>query len=271
MRLTSWNLLHAMAIPPGSAASLPGAIKKITPEVLAIQEVDYLLPRSNSANQVQEIAKAMKAVDWAFAPSVIGTPGEKWRALNDNDESLITSTSKAAAKSKTEGGYGIGFASTIPVTAYERIELGRSLVGMPLLVPGGEDGKGKPRFIYVQDEPRVALVAHLENGWSIINTHLSFVPGVNIAQLKKLKRWAEKSAAQTGNKVAIIGDLNLPKGLPVVGSHWKSLVTQNTYPSWGAKIQFDYILTKDNISKVKIIKTTATGISDHLPITVEID
>jgi endonuclease/exonuclease/phosphatase family metal-dependent hydrolase len=260
-----------MAIPPGSKASLPSAIKKIAPEVLAIQEVDYLLPRSNSANQVQDIAKAMKAVDWAFAPAIIGTPGEKWRALTDNDESIITSATKAAAKNKTEGGYGIGFASTIPVTAYERIELGRSLVGMPLLVPGGEDGKGKPRFIYVQDEPRVALVAHLENGWSIINTHLSFVPGVNIAQLKKLKRWAEKSAAQTGNKVAIIGDLNLPKDLPVVGSQWKSLITQNTYPSWGAKIQFDYILSKDSISKFKAINTTATGISDHLPITVEIE
>ena len=254
-----------MAIPPGSKASLPSAIKKIAPEVLAIQEVDHFLPRSYSVNQVQEIAKAMKAVDWAFAPAIIGTPGEKWRALNDSDESIIT------AKSKGEGGYGIGFASTIPVTAYERIELGRSPVGMPLLVPGGEDGKGKPRFIYVQDEPRVALVAHLENGWSIINTHLSFVPGFNIAQLKKIKRWAEKSAAQTGNKVAIIGDLNLPKGLPVVGSQWKSLITQNTYPSWGAKIQFDYILTKDNVSKFNAIKTTATGISDHLPITVEIE
>ena len=254
-----------MAIPPGSKASLPSAIKKIAPEVLAIQEVDHFLPRSYSVNQVQEIAKAMKAVDWAFAPAIIGTPGEKWRALKDSDESIIT------AKSKGEGGYGIGFASTIPVTAYERIELGRSPVGMPLLVPGGEDGKGKPRFIYVQDEPRVALVAHLENGWSIINTHLSFVPGFNIAQLKKIKRWAEKSAAQTGNKVAIIGDLNLPKGLPVVGSQWKSLITQNTYPSWGAKIQFDYILTKDNVSKFKAIKTTATGISDHLPITVEIE
>ena len=254
-----------MAIPPGSKASLPSAIKKIAPEVLAMQEVDHFLPRSNSVNQVQEIAKAMKAVDWAFAPAIIGTPGEKWRALKDSDESIIT------AKSKGEGGYGIGFASTIPVTAYERIELGRSPIGMPLLVPGGEDGKGKPRFIYVQDEPRVALVAHLENGWSIINTHLSFVPGLNIAQLKKIKRWAEKSAAQTGNKVAIIGDLNLPKGLPVVGSQWQSLITQNTYPSWGAKIQFDYILTKDSISKFKAIKTTATGISDHLPITVEIE
>jgi len=255
-----------MAIPPGSKASLPGAIKKIAPQVLAVQEVDYLLPRSNTLNQILELALAMKALDWAFAPAIIGTPGEKWRALKDSDESIIT----AASKSPT-GGYGIAFASTIPVTAYERIELGRSLVGMPLLVPGGEDGRGKPRFIYVQDEPRVALVAHLENGWSIINTHLSFVPGLNVAQLKKLKRWAEKSAAQTGNRVVIMGDLNLPKGLPVVGSKWNSLATQNTYPSWGAKIQFDYILTKDAVKKLKVIETTTTGISDHLPITVEIE
>jgi endonuclease/exonuclease/phosphatase family metal-dependent hydrolase len=254
-----------MAIPPGSKASLATAIKKIAPEVLAIQEVDFLLPRSNSVNQVHDIAKSMKAVDWAFAPSIIGTPGEKWRPLNDQDESIITT------KNKGDGGYGIGFASTIPVTAYERIDLGRSPVGMPLLVPGGEDGKGKPRFIYVQDEPRVALVAHLENGWSIINTHLSFVPGVNFKQLNKLKKWADKSSQETGNKVVIMGDLNLPKGLPIIGSSWKSLVTQNTYPSWGAKIQFDYILCNDTLKKTKAIPTTATGISDHLPITVEID
>jgi len=262
-----------MAIPPGSKASLASAVKKIAPEVLAIQEVDFILPRSNSINQVHDIAKSMKAVDWAFAPSVIGTPGEKWRALNDQDESIITLsvTGKKVGTKKTDGGYGIGFASTIPVTAYERIELGRSIVGMPLLVPGGEDGKGKPRFIYVQDEPRVALVAHLENGWSIINTHLSFVPGVNFKQLNTLKRWAEKSSQETGNKVMILGDLNLPKGLPVVGSKWKSLVTQNTYPSWGAKIQFDYILCKDVLSKTKSIPTTATGISDHLPISIEIE
>ena len=265
-----------MAIPPGSKADLPSAIKKIAPQVLTVQEVDYFLPRSNTVNQIQEIAKAMKAVDWAFAPAIIGTPGEKWRALKDSDESIITSASKAPmksalAKGNFAGGYGIAFASIVPVTAFERIELGRSLVGMPLLVPGGEDGRGKPKFIYVQDEPRIALVAHLENGWSIISTHLSFVPGLNVAQLKKLKRWAEKSAAQTGNRVVIMGDLNLPKGLPVVGSKWNSLATQNTYPSWGAKIQFDYILTKDSVKKLKVMPTTATGISDHLPITVEID
>ena len=91
-----------MAIPPGSKASLASAIKKIAPEVLAIQEVDFLLPRSNSSNQVQEIAVSMKAVDWAFAPSVIGTPGENWRAPNHHDELIITegATRKKSAKNK---------------------------------------------------------------------------------------------------------------------------------------------------------------------------
>jgi endonuclease/exonuclease/phosphatase family metal-dependent hydrolase len=68
-----------------------------------------------------------------------------------------------------------------------------------------------------------------------------------------------------------MGDLNLPKSLPVLGSKWNSLATQNTYPSWGAKIQFDYILTKDSVNKLNVIETTTTGISDHLPITVEIE
>jgi endonuclease/exonuclease/phosphatase family metal-dependent hydrolase len=59
--------------------------------------------------------------------------------------------------------------------------------------------------------------------------------------------------------------------LPVIASSWKSLVEQNTYPSWGAKIQFDYILCKDTLKKTRAIPTTSTGISDHLPIAVEIE
>ena len=231
-----------------------------------MQEVDHFLPRSNSVNQVQEIAKAMKAVDWAFAPAIIGTPGEKWRALKDTDESIIT------AKSKGEGGYGIGFASTIPVTAYERIELGRSPVGMPLLVPGGEDGKGKPRFIYVQDEPRVALVAHLENGWSIINTHLSFVPGFSLAQLIKIKRWANTLGVTDKSKILIMGDLNLPFSIFVRDFKWRSLAAMRTFPSWYPKVQIDYFLSQKLTSKdVRHIQYPHSGMSDHLPLQIEVD
>jgi endonuclease/exonuclease/phosphatase family metal-dependent hydrolase len=160
-------------------------------------------------------------------------------------------------------------ASKIDVIRWHRLDLGNAPIGMPLLVPG-EDGKpGKLRPIYIRDEPRVALAATLVNGITVVNTHLSFVPGYNVKQLRAIKRWAEEIEKETGTIAIIVGDLNLPKNLPVVASRWRSLATQSTYPSWGAKIQFDYILTRSAMESTQL-PTVATGVSDHLPLTVEL-
>ena len=273
MRLTSWNLLHGMEIPPNpagpSAPALQRAIAEIASDVIAVQEVDYLLPRTAGVNQIGDIATAMSATDWAFAPSVIGTPGEIWRKLNDRDPKYVSNSSI----SNLAGGYGIAIASNIPVIKWQRLELGRSVVGMPLIVPTESVTSSRPkiRAIYVRDEPRVALAATLQNGFTVINTHLSFVPGVNFNQLNKLKRWAQQISRETNTIPIILGDLNLPKGIPVIASKWKSLVNQNTYPSWGAKIQFDYILAED-LSGYQVTdrKTIQTGVSDHLPLRIEL-
>ena len=66
--------------------------------------------------------------------------------------------------------------------------------------------------------------------------------------------------------------MNLPKGLPAVASAWNSLVTQNSYPSWGAKVQFDYILSNDlkNSNVISHIHDF-TGVSDHRAISIEFD
>jgi len=272
MRITSWNLLHGQPIPPStgpSQATLAAAVRQLETEVIAVQEVDYKLPRSDMRNQVLDIATAIGAKDWAFAPSIVGTPGEKWRKLTSADLRIVTSVSDVL-----DGSYGIAIASTIPVIKWHRLELGNSVVGMPLVVPTESETSSKPkiRAIYVHDEPRLALGATLANGWTVINTHLSFVPGVNLFQLKKLKRWALKIARETNTKPLILGDLNLPKNLPIAASDWKSLIKQNTYPSWGAKIQFDYLLTHGAFAdQVKDLGTIATGISDHLPLRAEIN
>jgi endonuclease/exonuclease/phosphatase family metal-dependent hydrolase len=85
--------------------------------------------------------------------------------------------------------------------------------------------------------------------------------------LTKLKKWADGF----GDKVFLLGDFNLPIGIPALGSNWQSLYAQNTYPSWMPKIQFDYILSKGIALKdVVQVPTTRTGISDHLPLTIEI-
>ena len=260
-----------MAIPPSeSPTSLAEAAGKIAaelaPDLVGVQECDYLLERSGNVHQIADIAASIAAPYFAFAPCIIGTPGETWRKLNDSDKRII---SNADTSQTHEGSYGIAIASKIEVVQWHRLDLGNSPIGAPLLIPGDESGPGKVRPMYIRDEPRVALAATLANGYTVINTHLSFVPGFNLRQLGKLKRWAADLEKSTGTIAIIMGDLNLPKNLPVVGSQWRSLATQATYPSWGAKIQFDYILSKAPLTS-QHLPTVLTGVSDHLPLSVEI-
>lgn len=248
-----------MPIPPSGSGNFCDALKRLGSDVAGFQEVDHHLARSGNEPQMQIAAQSLGAPYWAFAPSVIGTPGEIRRNLNSFDERIISNESV-----NTVGSYGIGIVSRIPVIKWERLELGRSVVGLPLLIPA-EKGV---RAIYVSDEERVALAAHLDNGWIVINTHLSFVPFVNLYQLGKVKRWA-KTLSQGGKyKVLIIGDLNLPKNL----SGWNSLINQKSYPSWGAKVQFDYILSNTlDANQIEVLPTSVTGVSDHLPISIRIN
>jgi len=227
MRVTSWNLLHGMAIPPskdlaGDQVKLGLGIQAIGADVLGIQEVDEKLARSGSISQTALVAEAMGSAHWCFAPVMVGEPGAKWRKLISIDLKLITKENmQLNRQSNIDGNYG--------------------------------------------------MAATLDNGWTVINTHLSFVPGVNYWQLQKIKRWAKKLAEQYKTQVLIIGDMNLPLGLPAAGSRWKSLVTQNSYPSWGATVQFDYILS-DTLKNTQYesLPTVKTGVSDHLPIRVDI-
>ena len=259
-----------MAIPPSesptSLAEAAGKIaEKLAPDLVGVQECDYLLERSENTNQIAEIATSIGAPYFAFAPCIIGTPGETWRKLNDSDKRIITNTDS----SSHEGSYGIGILSKIEVLQWHRLDLGNAPFGAPLLIAGAESGPGKPRMLYIRDEPRLAIAATLANGYTVINAHLSFMPGYNLRQLNKIKRWAQELEIATGTMAIIMGDFNLPINLPVVGSNWKSLASYSTYPSWGAKIQFDYILSKEALAS-KPLPTLMPGVSDHLPISAEI-
>ena len=273
MRVISWNLLHGQKIPPTNSqdwqAEVVGAAKKVDdelqPNFIALQEVDYFQSRSNLTNQTKLVAESMHLKYWAYLPTLIGTPGEKWRSVKDLKNSIITESS---IDKNPKASYGIALATNWPIKKLYVKKLGRSIVGMPLLIPK-DDGKGV-RFIYVKDEPRVALIAELENGYTIATTHLSFVPGVNVYQLNKLSSYLKKLPGLA----LLTGDLNLPANLPSKLSGFKSLISQATYPSWKPKIQFDYIMLRKSelksVSSIKPIKSTATGISDHTPIGVEI-
>ena len=273
MRVISWNLLHGQKIPPTNSqdwqAEVVSAAKKVAdelqPNFIALQEVDYFQSRSNLTNQTKLVAQSMQLKYWAYLPTLIGTPGEKWRSVKDLENSIITESS---LDKNPKASYGIALATNWPIKKLHVKKLGRSIIGMPLLIPK-DNGKGV-RFIYVKDEPRVALIAELENGYTIATTHLSFVPGVNVFQLNKLTSYLKKLPGLA----LLTGDLNLPANLPSKFSGFKSIISQATYPSWKPKIQFDYIMLRKSeiriVSSIKPMKSTATGISDHTPIGVEI-
>lgn len=205
----------------------------------------------------------MDSEHWAFAPSVIGSPDENWCGTTDADVRVITNKNSVGLP-----GYGIGIVSKIPIRSWHRLELPAAPVGVLMTLP--RDGKLKK--IYVRDHPRSALAAELENGWLIINTHLSFVPIFNYLQLSKIKRWVKKLPVTDKSKIIIMGDINISFSWIVRGLHWNSLVKERSFPTWKPKVQIDYILSqKISPEDVVHVPSMFTGISDHLPLTVELD
>jgi len=270
MRIISWNLLHGQIIPPISdqdwRQSLITAAKTVAdnyqPDFIGLQEVDYLQPRSSEINQTQLIAESMGLKYWAYLPTIFGTPGEKWKKVKDLQSAVITQDSPIT---KTMS-YGIGIATNQVIKKIHVKKLGRSIIGLPLLIPKDNGGV---RFIYVKDEPRVALTVELENGLTITTTHLSFAPVVNIYQLNRLC----SSLNKLPGKPVLTGDLNIIANLPSKFSSYRSLAKQMTYPSWKEKIQFDYIMVpKSSVNSITTtpLSTVKTNISDHTPIGLEL-
>jgi endonuclease/exonuclease/phosphatase family metal-dependent hydrolase len=267
MRITSWNLLHGLPIPPDEDADpqalLSAALSQLATDVIGLQEVDYFLERSGNHNQTGNVASIVGAKDWAFAPSLMGSPDEEWRNPTESDDKLITNKSEKAPPS-----YGIGMASKIPVQSWHRLELKGSPVGVLMAFPVD----GKLKRVYVRDHPRSALAAKLDNGWLIINTHLSFVPGFSLAQLIKIKRWANTLGVTDKSKILIMGDLNIPFAIFTRSFKWRSLAAMRTFPSWYPKVQIDYFLSQGlKAADVRHIQYPHSGMSDHLPLQIEVD
>ena len=276
MRITSWNLLHGQGAANFRAIANTLDVGE-SDFVIGVQEVDAYQDRSDQVFQVSELASELGAKYFAFVRCVIGTPGFKWRKVRKDEAVLITNSesTNSGVRSDNPPSYGIGLITNIPVTKWEVLALGKSVIGLPLVFPAGDvNGSARPklRIIYVKDEPRYAVAAQLANGFTVVNMHLSFVPFVNLFQLWRVKRWLAKMPG----KHILIGDLNLPFDLPVKFSKWKSLVSMASYPTWQPKIQFDYILS-DNFAVDKSSKDLVkpiflkSDISDHLPVTIEIN
>ena len=121
------------------------------------------------------------------------------------------------------------------------------------------------------DEPRAALAAVVDGPhgpFTVVATHLSFVPGVNARQLRAIVRWA----ASMPRPVFLLGDLNLPGGLPARVSGWQVLAHAPTYPSFGPRVQLDHVLA-DGLEQgaVRSDHVWTLPVSDHCAVGVDAD
>ena len=253
MRLATLNLLNGMSLSDGTVtpSRLADAVGALRADVVGLQEVDRLQPRSHSADLTEQVAETMGTPHWRFVPALIGTPGGDWRAATDDDAT------------GGEPAYGVGLVSRWPVRSWHVTRLTASPLRSPVLLPGSR------QVIWLQDEPRVGLAAVIETPagpMTIATTHLSFVPIWNGKQLRTL---TGDLARLPGPRV-LLGDLNMPPPFPRVLTGWRSLARTATYPAWDPKIQLDHVLASGELADVTAVESPELTVSDHRALLVEL-
>ncbi len=261
-----------LGLPPVDPEHLAEAVEQLDADVLGMQEVDAHQERSGQVDQAAvasgAMARAGVPVEALFVPSVVGTPGgpRSFRAADDAIQDAVV----GGAQPHHGPLYGVALMSRLPVEHWDRVTFPAPRVSLPLLVAGVP----RPKFVSVPDEPRVAIAAQVTYAGAtltVATAHLSFVPGVNIRQLKRLVKWLEPMP----RPLVLMGDFNLPGALPEWLTGWDRVVAGPTYPSVAPRIRFDHILL-DGFSAAQVlaardsVQILPLGVSDHCAVIAEL-
>ena len=265
MRLATFNICSGRSgsngSDNGSAGALASAVSQLDAEVLALQEVDLDQDRSGRVDQAAAAAEAMgcRPSDWRFGTALYGTPGSDWTAATGTIDSP-----------QADGpAYGIALLSRLPVLQWSTIRLAAAPVRSPVVA--GEPG-GRPGLLMLRDEPRIALAAVIQTTrgpLTVVTTHLSFVPGWNVRQLRQLHH----RLSDLPRPLILAGDLNLPGRVPSLITGWKPLIRERTFPASSPRVQLDHILLAGELragTEPESGRAHRLDISDHRALMIEI-
>ena len=241
LRVVTFNILHGRTVGGGvDPLLLRDAIRRLDPDILALQEVDVDQERSGRTDLTAVAAEAMDAVTHRFVAAIAGTPGSTW-------------TAATGAEQPGSAAYGIALLSRYPASDWRVLRLPP--------VPR--------RVLVTSDEPRAAVVASFETPLgplTVANTHLTFVPGWNRRQLRRVVA----AVNELPGPRLIVGDLNLRPSAARRGSGMQTLAVAPTYPAHGPRRQLDHVLVDDPGWTARHWETPAMPISDHRPLVVDL-
>ena len=239
MRIATFNLLHGRSLEDGQVDldRLAAAVGALDADVLGLQEVDRGQERSHRADLAAVAAHAMGAVDHRFVPAFAEPAG---------------------------GDYGIALITRYPVVSWQVLRLPRAPLRVPLWIPD------LGRVVAVRDEPRVALAAVLDapsGRCTVCTTHLSFVPGMNRWQLRRLVR----SLADLPGPLILTGDLNLGPRAAARITGLRPLATAATFPAARPRRQLDHLLAGSGVRALGPADALQMSVSDHRALVVACD
>lgn len=253
MRIATFNILHGRDLQRDvvDIDAFAECVKRIDADILALQEVDMDQPRSGMADLTAVAGGAMGAVSQRFVAAISGTPGATWMA--------------ATGDAHPDGAaYGISLLSRYPASSWQVVRLPHIPARFPMYVPGAR------KMVVVDEEPRAAVVGCFDTPvgeLTVANTHLSFVPGWNRSQLRRLTR---DLRGLPGPRV-LVGDLNMKAAAVARWSGMRALGAEDTFPANRPDRQLDHILTDDADLRAVGVDAPSLPISDHRPLIIDVE